>query len=136
LPSRFAGFTVHQLNLGDKRKAYLETWKRLFKELKAWDDETTLKWAEKWDDALSGRRPSAIYHYGPVKMALSTIVDDSTKASLGSKLGSAYTEMISIIERTQDKESRRVEHPDTMANYDWSYTRRGIRDLIEKYTKN
>lgn len=67
LPTSFAGFRVRQLNLGDKRESFLRTWKRLFQELMGWDEKTTLKWAEKWEEALSGRRPSAIYHYGPVK---------------------------------------------------------------------
>jgi hypothetical protein len=133
IPPRFEGFSVHQLNLGDKRESFLRTWKRLFKELKGWDERTTLAWAEKWDDALSGRQPAAIYHYGPVKAALSSLVDASVKAAAGDRLQSLYGDIRNVIERTEDASSHRIAHPDTVESYDWGYVRRRIAELIEKY---
>jgi hypothetical protein len=133
IPNRFAGFPVHQLNLGDKRECFLRTWKRLFKELKGWDEKTTLTWAEQWEEALSGRRPSAIYHYGPVKMALSSLVDETTKTKAGDRLQALYGEIRNVIERTEDAGSQRIEYSDAVENYDWEYTRRRIAELIEKY---
>jgi hypothetical protein len=133
IPNRFAGFLVYQLNLGDKRESFLRTWKRLFKELKKWDEGKTVAWAEQWEEALSGRRPSAIYHYGPVKMALSSLVDESVKAAAGDRLQHLYGDIRNAIERTEDPGSQRIEYPDTVENYDWEYTRGRIAELIEKY---
>jgi hypothetical protein len=135
IPSRFAGFSVHQLNLGDKRMSFLRTWKRLFQELKGWDERTTLIWAQKWDDALSGRRPAAIYHYGPVKMALSSLVDENVKAAAGNRLQHLYNDIRNVIERTEDVSSQRIEHPDTVEKYDWGYVRRRLAELVEEYGK-
>src|SRR5437016_6222355 len=39
LPARVMGFRVLQVNLGDKREAYLRAWKRLFKEIRGWSEE-------------------------------------------------------------------------------------------------
>lgn len=133
IPAGFGGFSVHQFNLGDKRESFLRTWKRLFKELRGWDERATLAWAEKWEEALSGRRPSAIYHYGPVKMALSSLVDDSVKAAAGDRVQHLYSDLRNVIERTENASSQRIEHPDMVENYDWGYVRRRIAELIEKY---
>jgi hypothetical protein len=136
LPSQFAGFRVQQLNLGDKREAFHTTWRRLFKELKGWDESETLTWAVKWADALSGRQPSAIYHYGPVKTALSGLVDEKTKKLAGGNLRNLYIEMTDVLENAEDDDSARIQHPDTMASYDWEYARRRTNELIAKYTQS
>lgn len=133
VPNQFAGFSVRQVNLGDKRKSFLRTWTQLFKELKGWDESATLAWVEKWEDDLSGRRPSAIYHYGPVKAALSSLVDERVKATMGDRLQSLYGKIRDVIERTEDVTSMRIEHPDTVEDYDWGYVRRRIAELIETY---
>src|SRR6266850_4136927 len=82
IPSRFSGFAVHQVHLGDKRAAFLKTWKKLFLELKGWDEEKTLKWAAKWADSLSGREERFLYDKGPIRTAALAIMSETMADAL------------------------------------------------------
>src|SRR5262249_41626420 len=82
IPSNFSGFRVEQVNLGPQRDAYITTWKCLFRELKGWDESRTLNWAEQYADALAGGPLSTtIYDQGPLKLALSALVEDEVRRS-------------------------------------------------------
>jgi len=122
------------LNFGDKRSAYLKTWKQLFYELKGWDEKATLKWAEKWEDALIGHL-SPLYHWGAVKTAVPSLIDQSIKKSVGKNLQHLSNDIQDVIERAENNASPRVEHPDTVENYDWEYVRGRIVQLIKEYQK-
>jgi hypothetical protein len=136
LPSRFAGFSVQQLDMQPHRDAYLNTWKRLFRELKGWNDDQTSRWAEQWIDALECRRLSAIYGYSPLKVALPELVADIIEDSAAVDLSPLYREIHSAIEEGVTKAgSNTYAHPDTMANYDWAETRRRFAGLIEEYRR-
>jgi len=132
LPSRFQGFGICQTNLGDRRLDFLNTWMRLFKEIRGWNDDTTLRWAEKWTDGLKGRGRCVLYHYGPVKIAVPSLIDEAAQQAVGDRLQKLYGEMTQIIEQGSG-ESGRVEHPDTVENYDWGYVRERLSRLIVSY---
>lgn len=133
IPDRFAGFVVKQLNLGDKRAAYIKTWRRLFMELKGWDEVRIQKWIERWDDELSGRHLSVIYHYGPVRTFIPELVDEITRRKVGSRLSLLYGEIENVIERGGAGESNWTQHPDTLNAYDWENVRNQVSLLIEGF---
>jgi hypothetical protein len=136
IPPRFAGFRVQQVNLGDKRELYLNTWKRLFKELKGWDEETTLAWAEQWKDGLMGRGFSRVYHDRPAKTAVRSLVEESVKAAVGPKIHHLYNDLLGLLEGEEENPNGRpIIHPDTLENYDWERVRRRMAELIKNYTR-
>lgn len=139
LPHQFFGFPVQQVNLGDKREAYLRTWKRLFKELKSWDEAETLRWADNWCDSLKSAL-SPLYSWGPVRVAIPSLIDKEVQTAVGDRLSTLHSELRNIIsyqDRANDMspaESRALfQHPDTVENYDWDDVRRRIAELIQKY---
>ena len=92
------------------------------------------QWAEQWAESLTGRQTSAIYHYGPVKTALPSLMDEGIKMAIGKRLQFLYNDIRNVIEHTEDiVNSKRIEHPDTVENYDWEYVRKRMAVLIEKY---
>jgi hypothetical protein len=137
IPSRFGGFIVEQLNLGAKRDSYIRTWIRLFKELRGWDESKTVGWAKQWDDALSGRTvtTSVMYEHGPVKVALPALIDRRTKEAAGARLQFLYQDIQKIVERIDEHdETERIEHPDTVENYDWEHVRKSMAESISRHT--
>lgn len=79
LDSVFCGFQVVAIDVNSRKQQFLDVWRRLFKELKGWNDSQTISWAQRWMDALEGRKPSAITHYGPVEAALPELVGEEIK---------------------------------------------------------
>ncbi len=131
IPSRFSGFAVHQVHLGDKSAAILKTWKKLFFELKGWDEEKTLKWAAKWADSLSGREDRFLYDKGPIRTAASAIMSETMADALtpDERCGLCPRIVTAIIGRMPSKSPLQW-HPDLAEDYDWSYARQRINQLI------
>lgn len=137
IPDQFKGFHVQRSNLGDKREAFLKTWKKLFKELKGWNEEQTLRWAERWADALSGREPSStIYHYGPVKVAVSGLLEESAKCLTANKLNCLRNDILMLLMHPNGSALPTIHHPDAVEEYDWKSVRQRFEKLIEKYNSD
>lgn len=136
IPTQFFGFDVQQENLFHQREAYLKTLKRLFKELKGWDEEKTLQWTEKWSEALSGRDPSLIiYEKGPVDRAVQALVDDDVKKAAGDRLIDLHLQLRGIIYRDGNLPWDLTIHPDLIEDYDWALVRKEIAEATQKFVK-
>jgi hypothetical protein len=133
VPSHYSGFQVQQMHLGTRREAYLNTWKRLFRELRGWSDEKTLQWAERWRDSLS-LYPSQVYHYGAVKIALPTLVDDSIKKLAGDRLRLLEREIFLTITHPKGVASETILHPDVVDDYDWNFVKNRINQLVREFS--
>jgi hypothetical protein len=135
VPSNFSGFRVEQVNLGPERDAFINTWKCLLRELKGWDESKTLKWAERYADALAGGPLcTAIYDRGPLKLAFSAIVDDEVRrneALRGHDSSRLNNEMLSILrDATRLAGSTEFNHPDKAEGLNWDSVRKKIGDLL------
>lgn len=127
---------MRQLNLGERRSAFLNTWKKLFKELNGWSEEQTLEWSEKWSVALSGRAPSAvIYHYGPLKTAVSGLLDEKTKRLAGDRLIDLRNDVLKLLMYPNGQEFPAILHPDAVEEYDWGSVRRRLEQIKAKYSR-
>jgi hypothetical protein len=144
LPAEMMGFRLVQVNLGDKREAYLRVWKRLFKEIRGWSEEQTLEWAKKWAGGFD-RSGSIILSSGPDKWAAPSLIDDETKALLGFP-SPAFSDLSDEIRRLiTEKEVYGPSgsgtgyppllRPGALDEYDWDEVRRKFRELVEKYTQ-
>jgi hypothetical protein len=138
VPSTFAGFSVRQVHLGDKREAFLNTWKRLFKELKGWDEATTLKWTEQFENKLTGRQESVLYHYGPLKKAMPTLF-----AEIRRKPGcmqDVYNEFLEVLWNLEIPDRPDSDHPNgeliTIGILFGDVTERFWRDISEREKVN
>jgi hypothetical protein len=139
VPHQLSGFPVQQVNLGDRRDAYLKTWKRLFKELKGWNETETLRWAERWTESLKSAT-SPLYSRGPVTTAVPSLIDKEIQQSVGDRLSDLHSELRDIIICRNPFEDQSVAlsralflHPDTVEDYDWDYVRQRIKELLQKY---
>lgn len=145
LPTRFLGFRVVQLNLGDKRDSFLKTLIFVTRELKGWTNADTLKRAnegrnEPLNDSLSGGfLVGPVYDKGPVMLALSVIIEEIRKESpslAGIDPIDLRNSMLSVMrEATRNAGSVEHDHPDTVQNFDWASVRAKINDLIERERK-
>jgi len=144
LPAQVMGFRLVQVNLGDKREAYLRVWKRLFKEIRGWSEEQTLEWAKKWEGGFE-RSGSTLLSSGPDKLAAPNLIDDQTRALLGFP-SRDFSDLSDEIRREiTEKELYGpcgsgtgfppLVRPGALDEYDWDDVRRKIRKLVEKYTK-
>lgn len=144
LPDQVMGFRVLQVNLGDKREAYLRVWKRLFKKIRGWSDEQTLEWAKKWEGGFESSG-SIILSSGPDKLAAPSLIDDQTKTLLGfpsrafSDLSDEIRHLITEKELYGPSGSGTrfppLVRPGALDEYNWDYVRRRIRELVQKYTQ-
>jgi hypothetical protein len=142
LCGRFCGFHVVQLNLGDRRNSFLKTLTCMMAELKGWTESDTLKWAderpvEPLNDSLSGGFLFVrVYDQGPVKLALSAIIDElKTKSSnvVGSDYIDLRNSMLSVMwDATREAGSLEFYHPDTVQKFDWGSVKIKINNLIER----
>jgi hypothetical protein len=134
IPCRFKGFRVQQLNLGDKRNDFLNTCTKLFKELNGWNEEQILKWTAKWDEALSGREPSAtVYHYGPLKIAVPSLIEEKVRILAGNKLNDLQNEILMLLMYPKGTEFSATLYPDTLEEYDWEAVRQKLKEIKNKY---
>jgi hypothetical protein len=141
LPARFYGFRVVQLNLGAKMDSFLKTLKFVTRELKGWTSADTLKWAnenrnEPLKDSLSGGFFFVyVYDQGPVKLALSAIINELMKESpsMGGIDPIALCNSVQSVIWNATRKAGSVEfyHPDKVQNIDWESVRSKINDLIE-----
>jgi len=134
IPSQFLGFQVQQVNLGDRVASFLRTWKRLFKELKGWNEQETINWAEQWMESLMGST-SPLYSWGPVKVAIPSLVDGSVQRLAGNNLQNLYGEIRDVIWNVEGGRVSAIQFPDTVEDYDWDSVRKKISELIGKYSK-
>jgi len=71
-----------------------------------------------------------------VKTARSSLLDESVKKAAGGRLQFLYNDIRNVLENTETTaEYQRIEHPDTMENYDWEYARKRIKEIIKEYGK-
>ena len=142
LPSRFGGFRVEQLNLGDKRDAFLATLKCCLKELKGWNETKTMKWVKQRDliDALQGGcLAGPVYSHGPVKEALACVLDERIRKAVktaGNDFIYLRNDLLSVLWNAAKKaNSSECDHLDKIKNYNWKVVRKNIKDVIEKYCR-
>jgi hypothetical protein len=137
IPLRHSGFNVELLNLGDKKDAYLRTWKRLFKELKGWNEKEALVWAGRYaDDLAGGNLFTAIYSQGPVKLALSALVDKHVREREAAA-GRHYTELDHKIlaifrEAVRKAGASNYDDPDVADKLDWEAVKKSIDNLLNE----
>lgn len=141
VPSRICGFGVKQLNLGDKRDAFIKTFTFLLRELRGWNESDSLKWVNETsceplaESLVGGHLGLAVYSKGPVTLAISTLLNQETERSIkaaGNDPIAVRNEILSVI-RDAIKQAGSIdfEHPDKVQNLDWTAVGKRINELIE-----
>lgn len=142
LPSRFCGFRVEELNLKEKRDAFLKTFTFLMTELKGWNENDVFKWGngrqnESLFDSLSGGFLLEVVHSrGPTTMAIELILDESIPDRRMPKNLDRIKLRNSILsvlwDAVKGTGSNELYYPDKAQNVDWPLVKRQIYQLIDQ----
>jgi len=123
-----------EVNLGDKRESFIRTWIWLFKGLKDWDEIQTRTWAKQWDDTLKSSI-SPFYSWGPVKVAVPSLVDRNIINVATGDIQGLYDDIRKAITEGAEPGSSEMQHPDRIAGFDWDEVREQVRSFIEKHAR-
>lgn len=140
LPARFLGFRVEQLNLKEKRDAFLETLTFVTDKLRGWTrSETIMRVDEHYrneplNDSLSGGFLfDIVYDKGPLDRALCVIALELKKELPNVDVVNLRNRMTSVIsEAITEAGSREYNHPNRAQNLDWDSVRIKINDIIKR----
>lgn len=140
IPSKFLGFAVNQVHLGDRRQAYLRTWIRFFAEMSGWDSAKTLEWAKAYDVSLRGGNDiPLVYDHGPIKIAVEAFVADHLKKTdlrAGKDRLRLRNDILSVIEEANKNAwPEGYYHPDTIPDFDWTGVKQRVARLVFDYTQ-
>jgi hypothetical protein len=133
IPDDYAGFLVREVNLAPVRKAYLNTWKRLFKELKGWNEQRTMEWAQQWEAGLTGRGISRVYRDGPVKAAFNGLIENEVRVCAGKQYYQLRSAMLDTLLSSNGVSQSLDYHPDLDNGYDWALARRRFKELMAQF---
>lgn len=126
LPDRFCTFRVVQEPVLDNRDHFLKVWSIVLNEMLGWDESRTLKWAERWDDELNGRKAASMfYHDDPYTRILPLIVAESVPPD--SLRGYQDIELQNAVCRAIRS---RGSEPIWLTPYDWDAARFRVNDLL------
>lgn len=131
----------------EEGRRYVKVWIKALKVMLGWSETKTLKWAEKWEDELTGADSGLFFNGTPGSYILNLLIPDSIRDGLSSlEVGHLRETLLCVIER-QDcfcywrpnfdwkKVKQRVDAFLVLVAYEKEISRRGLKPFLLKYQK-